>query len=704
MKFYDVRVRPRTINKKIDKTKHILPKSLSTLLIFLLVFSFSTYDINTSNAASSTVSFTAAVNYTAGDRPAFDLESGPVSSDLNNDGNIDLITTNAGSATISVFIGAGNGTFAPAVSYASSGTESIHAVVGDFNEDGFNDIAVSNDGMPPESSVSIFINDGDGTFAAAVDYPFTVQAYSVPRLADFNKDGNIDIAVTDDENNPNGFLMVLIGNGDGTFDTAVNYDTGGDYPYSFQVADFNEDTYPDVAITHCDGAGSAISVLLNDGDGTFGSPTLNTVGNCPYLGLAVVDLNNDNNIDIATGNYSSDTLSVLIGNGDGTFDTAVNYASGDQPSGIAYAYFNNDTYYDLVLQNYGSSNVSVFINNGDGTFANKIDYGVGGNSYGVPSVMDLNLDSQPDIAMAVGSIDSLVVLLGNSNGTFDAAATYSVGDNPFGVIDTSDFNEDGLRDMAVANRTGDSMSILLNSTTLPTIGFDIETDDQLESVTSPEIQVALSVATDTNVTVNYAVTGGTATGSGTDYTLASGTLTIPEGDTTGLIPITIVDDSLTESMETIQITLTSPVSAILDTDNDVGIYYIVDNDAPSSGSSGTTREAIERNLAQQITQPVVETPIPPSNPTPVLPPENTSSLITKTLMEGMNDTEVKTLQQYLNNHGFSVSIQGAGSPGNETIYFRKKTLNAVLKFQQANPPLVVDGIVGSKTRGVINKN
>ena len=128
---------------------------------------------------------------------------------------------------------------------------------------------------------------------------------------------------------------------------------------------------------------------------------------------------------------------------------------------------------------------------------------------------------------------------------------------------------------------------------------------------------------------------------------------------------------------------------------------------PVSSSSGTTRAAIERNLSQQPTQPVVETPIPPSNPTPTNTSEtpttesgSNTSIITRTLKEGMDGEDVKELQKYLNTHGFILTNSGYGAPGNETVYFRKKTLNAVLRFQAAMN-IVKDGIVGVVTRGFI---
>ncbi|MFL2723577.1 MAG: Calx-beta domain-containing protein, partial [Gammaproteobacteria bacterium] len=119
--------------------------------------------------------------------------------------------------------------------------------------------------------------------------------------------------------------------------------------------------------------------------------------------------------------------------------------------------------------------------------------------------------------------------------------------------------------------------------TPPDIEFNTTSSNGIESVSSKALTVDLSAASSKNITVDYAVTG-TATGSGTDYTLANGTLTINAGSNSGIITIgNIVDDSLDELDETVIVTLSSPVNANLGTDI-THTYTINDNDsAPSIG-------------------------------------------------------------------------------------------------------------------------
>ncbi|MDC0130232.1 hypothetical protein OAI52_07200, partial [Gammaproteobacteria bacterium] len=141
--------------------------------------------------------------------------------------------------------------------------------------------------------------------------------------------------------------------------------------------------------------------------------------------------------------------------------------------------------------------------------------------------------------------------------------------------------------------------------TTPVVDFSSSTSSGLESVTSAGITLNLSAVSAQNVTVNYAVTG-TATGSGADYTLSSGTATINAGETTGTITIaSIVNDSINEANETVIVTLSSPSNATLGSD-DVHTYTITDDDGKptvdfnitsSNGAESVSSKAITVDLS-----------------------------------------------------------------------------------------------------------
>ncbi|MDC1008598.1 Calx-beta domain-containing protein [Gammaproteobacteria bacterium] len=154
--------------------------------------------------------------------------------------------------------------------------------------------------------------------------------------------------------------------------------------------------------------------------------------------------------------------------------------------------------------------------------------------------------------------------------------------------------------IGVANgQKGDYIRVITKSAN-PTVDFNITSSSGAESVSSAALTVDLSSSSTQNVTVNYAITG-TATGSGTDYTLANGTLTINAGATTGTITIaSIVNDVLDEVNETVIVTLSSPSNATLGSDS-VHTYTITDNDArPTLDFYTSTYNKAESNASQAV--------------------------------------------------------------------------------------------------------
>jgi FG-GAP-like repeat/Abnormal spindle-like microcephaly-assoc'd, ASPM-SPD-2-Hydin/FG-GAP repeat len=296
--------------------------------------------------------FKPAVDYGAG--------SGPYSvavGDFNGDGKLDLVVANTNSNNVSILLGNGDGTFQPAVDYGV-GSEPRAVAVGDFNGDGKLDLAVANTGS---SNVSVLLGNGDGTFQPAFDFSTGFGQISLA-VGDFNGDGNLDLAVV---NFGTGNVSVLLGDGDGTFEPAVNY-VAGVAPVSVSVGDFNGDGKLDLAVANIAagniGPGS-VSVLLGNGDGTF-QPAVNYgVGPNPNF-VAVGDLNGDANLDLVVANTTSNNVSILLGNGDGTFQPAVDYDSGSVPYSVAVGDFNGDGRLDMAVADASSSTVSVLLQPG----------------------------------------------------------------------------------------------------------------------------------------------------------------------------------------------------------------------------------------------------------------------------------------------------------------------------------------------------
>jgi hypothetical protein len=199
------------------------------------------------------------------------------------------------------------------------------------------------------------LGNGDGTFQPQLTYAVGFTPFGV-MAADFNHDGNVDLAVTDN----NGYfgVYILLGNGNGTFQSPMWF-AAGTNPRVGVVADFNGDGNLDLAIGNC--LDNDVSILFGDGHGNFSGPANYATGNYVQA-VASGDFNQDGNLDLVTANSGSNSVSVLLGNGDGTFQTHVDYATGNNPRDVAVGDFNGDGAPDLVTANYSGNTISILLN------------------------------------------------------------------------------------------------------------------------------------------------------------------------------------------------------------------------------------------------------------------------------------------------------------------------------------------------------
>jgi hypothetical protein len=386
--------------------------------------------------------FAAAVNFST-DANA----QGVAVADLNGDGKLDIITANHDGNDVSVLLGNGNGTFQAAVNYAV-GTGPDGVAVGDFNGDGKLDLAVSNNGS---NNLSVLLGNGNGTFQAASTLSVVSGSPNSMAVGDFLGDGKRDDLVTATGDG----IDVLLGNGNGTFQPAVKYITGGG-PNSVIVGDFNGDGKSDLALA-C-GVDNTVNVLFGNGDGTFGAFKAYTVVGSPD-GLAAGDFNGDGKLDLVTSNhqFESNAVSVLLNNGKGTFTAPQMFLADQNPVAVTVGDFFGSGKLGLVVADNATSDVSLLPGNGNGTFIAPRSFSVG-NKPGPLVTADFNGDGLADLAVAhtfvgSGSPTTINILLNNGDGTFRNSINLDTGKAALGMV-VGDFNGDGKADIAIS--TADS--------------------------------------------------------------------------------------------------------------------------------------------------------------------------------------------------------------------------------------------------------
>jgi FG-GAP-like repeat len=354
-----------------------------------------------------------------------------------------------------------------------------HFVAADFNGDGRLDLAGS-----AATAVAVLLNNGSGGFAARAQFPVAGNMQDLA-AGDFNGDGNVDLAVT--INNPQIGVSLLAGNGDGTFDPAVNLpnSAGADSP-AIVATDLDGDARLDLVIAHSMACYTApcvttelMSVLMGNGDGTFQPARLVQVGR-GMARIAVGDFNRDGIKDLAIAGDSS-RLYRMYGVGDGTFVqqptiTLTADTFGVAGSDVDVADFNGDAIQDLVVViGTNGSRTAVLIGNADGSFRPPLI--LTDANLSIPTqaaVADYNGDGFQDLAVGVGdgSFGLMKMYNGNGNGTFQAPIQMLIPPDKSSIgtvgLITAALNADTKPDLVLGiGGAFPGLAVLLNATSLP---------------------------------------------------------------------------------------------------------------------------------------------------------------------------------------------------------------------------------------------
>ncbi|MGC1434427.1 MAG: VCBS repeat-containing protein [Terriglobales bacterium] len=334
-----------------------------------------------------------------------------VASHLTNSGNVDLAVGDYLSDRVSILLGNGDGTFQKALTFPVPAP--IGIAVGDFNEDGIQDVAVVETGGTADGAIAIFLGDGKGHFKLSASYALGVGSDQIA-VADLNGDGHLDVAVTNfGFGGAQGSIMTFFGDGHGKLKDRKTYPLKGE-PDGIAAGDLDGDSLPDIAVTQF--TRGSVAVFMNDGTGKFLKPVSYNVGAGEVVDVKIADLRNNGDQDLVIANLSQGMV-VLLNKGNGTFGKPAIYRPcagkcSAGPEACTVADFNLDGKLDVACAAQAEDSY-FFYGKGNGTFGTAIAIANTIKNQGGFSIAagDFNNDNAPDLAIPIEEYGKVAILL-----------------------------------------------------------------------------------------------------------------------------------------------------------------------------------------------------------------------------------------------------------------------------------------------------